>query len=129
MLLFCLEQPHVLDCDDSLVGESLKQCDVSLRKGLRLGAAKADHPNRDTFSHQRDAKYRAETPVSRVFATLGIFVRLTLHVGNMDSLPIEKCSARDCPAKQRERLHTNRTVMGEEKEPSAVALPNGGVGR
>ena len=127
MLLFGLEQPHVLDCDDCLVSERLKQCDLSLREGLSLGAAEAERANRDTFSHQWDAKYRTEAPASCIFASLGIFVRSTLHVRNMDCLPIENRSAGDCPGNQRERLDINRTVVGGEKEPLPIGLPNGSV--
>jgi hypothetical protein len=80
-----------------LVSEGLKQCNLSLRKELRLDAAQGDHANRDAFSHQGDAKDRMETPASRVFATLRIFLRLLLQVSDMDSPAIEKRSARGCP--------------------------------
>src|SRR5215831_3656731 len=70
-----------------------------------------------------------EAPAPRIFATLRIFLRLLLQVSDMDSPAIEKRPARGCPANYRERLDTNRTEMGEEKEPFAIGLPNGGVVR
>jgi hypothetical protein len=51
-----VEQPRVLDGDHGLIGKGLEQSDLSLREELGLSAAECDRANRDTFSHQRDAK-------------------------------------------------------------------------
>src|SRR5262249_38401323 len=118
---------YVFNCNDCLVGESLKQCDLSLREGLSFGSAEGDRANRDTFSHQRNAKYCMEAPAPRVFAALRILARLTLRVSNMDCLSIDKRATCGRPANQRKGLDTNRAVMGEENEPFAVRLPNGSV--
>ena len=62
--LHLLEQPRVLDGDHGLVGEGLKQGDLSLSEELSLGAAKIDRADRDTFSHQRHAESVREHPAS-----------------------------------------------------------------
>ena len=51
-----VEQPRVLDGDHGLIGKGLEQSDLSLREELDLSAAECDRANRDTSSHQRDAK-------------------------------------------------------------------------
>ena len=51
-----VEQSRVLDCDHRLISKGLEQGDLSLREELRLSAAECDRANRDTFSHQRNAK-------------------------------------------------------------------------
>jgi hypothetical protein len=51
-----VEQPRILDGDHGLIGKGLEQSDLSLREELRLAAAECDRANRDTLSHQRDAK-------------------------------------------------------------------------
>ena len=51
-----VEQPRVLDGDHGLIGKGLEQSNLSLREELGLAAAECDRANRDTFSHQRDAK-------------------------------------------------------------------------
>src|SRR5262249_43523272 len=122
-----LEQSRVLDGDHGLIGKSLEQSNLSLREELHFAAAECDCANRDTFSHHGHAKYRAETPVSCVFAALGKFGVFGLQVGNMEGSPIENRSARDGPADQGEGLRRDRTMMGDEEKPGAVRTPNGRV--
>jgi hypothetical protein len=125
--LHLFEQPRVLDGDHSLIGKSLEQSNLSLREKLHFATAECDRTNRDTFSHQGHAKYRAEAPTSRVFAALGKFGIFGLQVSNMESPPIENRPSRDCPADQGEGVDRDRTVMGDEEELVAVGTPNGGV--
>src|SRR5262249_59124791 len=84
-----LEQSRVLDCDHSLIGKGLEQTYLLIREELHFAAAKCDRANRDTFSHQGHAKYRAETPASCVYAALGKFGVFGLQVSNMEGSPIE----------------------------------------
>jgi hypothetical protein len=83
-----VEQPGVLDGDDRLVGEGLKQGDLSFSEELRLRAAQRDHSNCDTFSHQRDVKAGTEAHASCVFAGYGKFV-LGLEIKNVDGPHVE----------------------------------------
>src|SRR5436853_476128 len=50
--LHLFEQPHVLDRDDSLVGEGLKQLDMMVGKRAGLCARDADLPDRHAIAHQ-----------------------------------------------------------------------------
>jgi hypothetical protein len=55
----------------------------------------------DTFAHQREGKHCAEAQVPCEFAAFGKFVRLSMHVSNMQGPLIENRSARNYPADQR----------------------------
>src|SRR5262245_27294877 len=116
LLLYFVEQPHVLDCDYRLIGEGLEQSNLSLREGLRLVAAECDRANRNAFSHQRDAKERAEAPASCVFAALGKFGIFALQVSNMNGPAIENRSARNCPADKGEGLRRGSDRDGRRGE-------------
>ncbi len=59
-LLRLIEQPHVLDGDDRLVGEGLEQADLLIRERDRLGPSELDGADRDAFADQGHAQYRAE---------------------------------------------------------------------
>ena len=96
-----IEQSCVLDGDDGLICEGLKQGDLSFGENLRLSASEGDGANRGSFSHQRDAKDRAEAPTPSIPAALGEFAHLGLHVSKMHGPLIENRSARSCPADQR----------------------------
>ena len=52
-LLEFLEQPHVLDGDDRLVGEGLQQRDLLLGERTDLQSANMNHPDGDAFAQQR----------------------------------------------------------------------------
>src|SRR5262249_56207909 len=121
------EEAGVVDGDERLIGKRLEQSYLLIREELHFAAAKCDCANRDTFSHQGDGKYRAETPVSCVFAALRKFGVFGLQVSKMEGPPIEDRSARDCPADQGEGLRRDRAMMGDEEEPDAVRTPNGRV--
>src|SRR5262249_49788981 len=125
--LHLLEQPRVLDRDYGLIGKGLEQSCLSIREELHFAAAECDCANRDTFSHQWHAKYRAETPASCVYAALRKIGVFGLKVSNIEGSPIEDRSARDCPADQGEGLGRDRTMMGDEEESGAVRTPNGRV--
>src|SRR5262249_56213492 len=93
-----VEQPRLLERDHGLIGKGLEQSNLSLREELGLSAAECDRANRDTFSHQRHAKYRTEAPTSCVFAALGKFGNFRRQVSNMENPPIENPSASAYPA-------------------------------
>ena len=56
-----LEQPHVLDGDDGLVGEGLQQSDLFVRERSDFGAANYDRPDRNTFTQQRRRQAQSES--------------------------------------------------------------------
>src|SRR5262249_28952814 len=53
--LHLVEQPHVLDGDDGLVGEGLEQLDLLRTEGPRFGAAHHEGPDDDSLAQQRHA--------------------------------------------------------------------------
>ena len=48
-----VEQPHVFDGDDRLVGEGFKKSDLFVRERTNFGAANKDGPNRNSLAKQR----------------------------------------------------------------------------
>ena len=52
-LLQFLEQPHVLDRDDRLIGEGFEQSDLLVGERTNFGSANCNHPDRNAFAQQR----------------------------------------------------------------------------
>ena len=69
--LHLFEQPHVLDRDDSLVGEGLKQLDMMVGKRAGLCARDADLPDRHAIAHQGRKQHAAITAQTRYIANAG----------------------------------------------------------
>src|SRR5262249_40082815 len=59
-LLQFLQQPHVFNGDNCLIGESCYEIDLSRRKGCRVRSEDDDDADRDPFPEQRYAEYRSE---------------------------------------------------------------------
>src|SRR4030095_8100964 len=118
------EQPHILDCDDRLVGEGLEKGDLPVREELSLGAAEVDHADRDTFTYQGNRENRAELQPPSGLAGLGILVDLGLHVIDVDRSPVEDGPSRDGPREWYGRLLPDRPVMGGAKKPVSVPSPD-----
>src|SRR3954469_20228240 len=59
--LLGFEQPRVLDCDDSLIGEGLQQCDLFLRERPHFHAADHEGSNGLAFAKERDSKASSMT--------------------------------------------------------------------
>ncbi len=125
-----LEETHVLDRDDRLVGEGLEQGDLALGEGPRLGAANADHADGHAFSHQGDAEYRAMAQAPRGLAALRELVLANLYVGHVNGPPVEDGSAVDRPPDHRDgRRGRDGAVMGDEVREVPVSAEHGGVQR
>jgi hypothetical protein len=80
-----------------LSGERLEQRDLSFSEELRFLSAERNYTTRNALAYQGDANKGAKAPLSGVFASVGKFVILGLHVSNMDSLLIESRSASNVP--------------------------------
>ena len=89
------EQPHVLDGDDSLIGEGLQQRDLRARERNCVPATQQDHTYRRSFSQEWSAERRPLTRLSGQSASLGILVRFNLEIGHGNSLPFEHRAPRD----------------------------------
>ena len=53
-----VEQPHILDGDDGLIGESLHQFYLALREGTCLSAPEGEHALDFAVAQQRNSKQR-----------------------------------------------------------------------
>src|SRR5262249_5347680 len=60
-LLQFLEQPHILDGDDRLVGEGFEELDLLIRERPDRLSPDNDHSNGDTFPEHRNSEYGPET--------------------------------------------------------------------
>src|SRR5262249_33087757 len=58
--LHLLEQPHVLDRDDRLVGEGSDEVDLLVGEGMHLFAPQNDYADGRVFAHKRDAQSRSQ---------------------------------------------------------------------
>src|SRR5262252_10619470 len=89
-LLQLIEQPHVLDGDDRLVGKGFEEQDLLARERTYLLSANLDSPNGDAFSQQRCRKYGPNTreSLSRFgFREFGF--ELCEKVMDMDRVPVD----------------------------------------
>src|SRR5262245_18136368 len=59
-LLDLLEQPHVFDGDDRLVGEDFKKRDLLLREGADYSTTNDDDADRLVLAHEGRNEYRSD---------------------------------------------------------------------
>src|SRR5262249_1579206 len=90
--LHLVEQSSVLDGDHRLVGEGLQQFNLSVGKWTHLGATQGNCPDGFASTNKRDGQYGvvAKTPGGRT--SLWIFIRLRLHIGEVNRLSVEDCT-------------------------------------
>ena len=82
-----LEEAHVLDGDDGLVGEGLEQLDLAIGEGAGLGAQYRDGADGHALAHHRDEEPASPPGCSGQGPMLEF--RIALHVGNMDHRALE----------------------------------------
>src|SRR5713101_6228485 len=121
-----LEQAHVLDGDDGLVGEGLEQRDLTFREAPNLGAPGADCADCHPFAHQRQGDHGPVPVPSRDLAALWKLVPLSLQIGDMNRQAFQHRAAVGRPADKRDRELAKRpggyrAVMSDEEE--LIALP------
>src|SRR5262245_56365765 len=85
LLLQLLEQPHVLNGDHCLVGESLQDSDLALGEEFSLGPADAYRADRDALSHHGDTELCPGVALPREVAALWELVGLARQVSDVDS--------------------------------------------
>src|SRR4030095_5567453 len=112
-LLRLVEQAHVLDGNDRLVGEGLEQSNLTVREETRFGATNHNRTDCEAvLSHQRHAENRAVSQAARDFAPLRKLVRLGLDVGNVDGASVQNRSPGGPASNQRlHRCSRNRTLV------------------
>ena len=59
--LHLVKQPHVLNGDHRLIGKCRHQLDLLLRKRALCLSCENEHPNGQTFAHERNAEHGAKT--------------------------------------------------------------------
>src|SRR5262249_24112596 len=119
------EQPRILDGDDSLVGKGLQQFNLSVGKWAHLRATQGNCPDCFASANKGDGQYGvvAKTPGERT--ALRIFVRLRLHIGKVNRLPVEDCTPGDNSTRQGHSASPTdrRNVPGARDYTEHVAVP------
>ncbi len=102
-LLRLVEQTHVLDRDDRLVGEGFQEPDLSVRKRLHLQPCDVDGADRRIAPHHR---YGEDAAVADRAGALGLLriVRHVLRVGDRDDAPLENRTRREALSSRRRRI-------------------------
>src|SRR5262249_44698094 len=98
--LHLLKQPRVLDGDDGLVGEGLQQFNLSVGKWAHFRATQGNCPDSFASANKGAGQHGmvAKTPCDRTAPW--IVVRLRLHIGEVDRLPVEDCTPGDTSTRQ-----------------------------
>src|SRR6516164_5062654 len=112
-LLLGLEQPHVLDRDRRLIGESRQQRDMLLLEWPHVSAAYCNGAERVALADQRHAENRVMAKPLRHMLTEGKFITGMLHVYDMDRLHSDNSSPRDRRTIQWKRLINRPTNLAE----------------
>ena len=113
-----LEQPHVLDRDDGLIGEGLKQFDLFIRERANVGSAHSDDPMGISLSEQRRDKALSELP--RVERRR--FLEIQLLASSWRS-----CTCTVCSIKKSLRPETLPGIV--DRTPGRATFPNDATNR
>src|SRR5262245_48150320 len=100
-LLDLLEQPHILDGDNRLIGKGLEKSDLLFRKRPYFGSADLNRADGNSFTKQRRNKNRARA--CNLLARLGFLVlrfKLWHDIMNMNRLAVDDRSAGGCAASE-----------------------------
>src|SRR5437763_2958460 len=90
--LHLIEQPYVFDGDHRLVGESGYKLDLLVREPPHRFPGQHDNSDRNSYSHERDAKYG--TIVSpRTLFDITVF-GISLNIDNLDHFSLEHGSSK-----------------------------------
>src|SRR5262249_41094408 len=124
LILQLLEQPHVLDGYDRLVGEGLEKRDLLLAEELDLCSAERDAADGDTLSQQRNTEDCVEAEAPRVLDRVRKLAVCVLKACRLYGARLEHRSTPDRPTDQRKRGLSvalgDRTMMRDEGQPVAL---------
>ena len=91
-----VEQPHVLDRDDSLVGECRDQLDLLVGERARFPALQREHPDDRSFPRQRHTQPAAHVGDTGVIAKAALVeIRIGQQVRNMNCTLFKNCAPED----------------------------------
>src|SRR5262249_2711761 len=104
-LLHLLEQPHILDRDYRLIGESLDQLDLLLSERVNLGTRQEHRADRVSVAQQRYAERGAKVPPSLRFDQSEL--RIGQNVGDVNRPGFQhgSCADRSAVKLQAKRQH------------------------
>src|SRR5262249_52370633 len=88
LVLNFVKQPHVLDCNRSLVGKGRNQFDLLIGEGSYFRARQSQNADRDALAQHWDAESCAKVAQSRRFNE-GVF-RICLYVRNMNDATFDQ---------------------------------------
>ena len=118
--LHLLEQSRVLDGDDGLIGEGLKQRDLLVTERPDLDASDRNDADGLTSTDQRDDQYCAEPTASGTVAAYRILTSFGLYIGDLNRSPIEHNTSLNISTQAHRAGHGNRPMVGDEPEYVAV---------
>src|SRR5262249_31227999 len=101
-LNFC-EQSHILNRDDSLVGESLEKFDVCVRECIHVLMDEDDHADYFVLTKHRHGKFASGTTRSYVRQRLGKSVDFRLEISHANDI-----SGRDRATEKGGLVHSTR---------------------
>jgi hypothetical protein len=107
----CLEESHVLDRDDDLVGEGLEQLDLVVREWPDDHPGDADDADADAVADHRDEEHAAEA----LFLLSGNESKLGGDIGDVHDPSLEQ------------RTPGQMVVDGAAREPAAIRRKGLGV--
>ena len=93
LVLDFVEQPHVLDRDHRLIGESSSELDLSVAEPTHGPAHQHNDTDWNSFSQQRDAQLSARS--NSLHGINELEVRFTEDICNVDNVPCEGRSSSD----------------------------------
>src|SRR4029077_2554374 len=94
-----LEQPHVLDGDDRLVGEGLEEVNLGPGESTSPGTAHADDTNRLPLLQHRNGERRLEAPAEGDFSGRHRHVGCGLKVWDMHDQAFDDATpGHECPS-------------------------------
>ena len=97
-----VEQPRVLDSDDSLGGEGPEKRYLLIRKRINFGTSKLECSDRHPITQQWDTSDRPMSESPRHGASFGKVIGLRLKVNYMNGLPLENDAACNTSTSARE---------------------------
>ena len=89
-----LEQPHVFDGDDGLIGEGFEKCDLFFGERTNFGPADHDRADGNTFTQQRHSEQSSDAqPLMDALHVRTILFALGHHVVNVHDPAFENGTA------------------------------------
>src|SRR5262245_13717899 len=106
--LHLLKQSRVFNRDHGLVRKGIDELDLTFGEWAHFGAPNDDHPNCLACVDQRDGEQGAKTELKRGLVALGIFIRFSQHVRDLDRSPVDNGSPHHVPTRKGKGAEADR---------------------